>query len=76
MRKTQTFCDVCKEEKIIENLHIQTIFITEQTEGRNCKPYLNNDHIDICKECLDKVLKGNYLWGHGAQGHNHYSFKE
>lgn len=74
MKKEMHFCDICFKEKEIENRVIQVIFTTEQTEGRSCEPYLSPQKIDICKECLDKVLKGNYIWGHGAQGNNSYYF--
>ena len=75
MKKTQTFCDICKNEKKILEKKIQVIFTTEQTEGRSCSPYLSMEKIDICQKCLDSVLRGNYLIGSGCQGYNNFNFK-
>lgn len=86
MRKKITIvnCDVCKSEILKEERDVdlvlapgfQTIFITEQTEGSSCKPYLYMSHLDLCNNCNNKLLEGNYIWGHGAQGHNTYYFKD
>ena len=77
MKKTTMFCDVCKEEaKVAEEKKIQVIFTTDQTEGRGTTPYLSIEKIDICQKCNDKILRGNYLIGSGAQGYNNYSFKK
>lgn len=73
-------CDICdnliedKKEKFRKT--IQIIFKNEQTEGYPCKPYLSNDTIDICDNCYEYILEGNYLFGKGAQGCNKYYFKE
>lgn len=77
MKKETIFCDICEKE--ISNAkakEIQIIFTTDQTEGRSCEPYLSNQVIDICKDCMDKVLKGNYIFAHGAQGYNTYYFND
>ena len=54
-------CDVCKEQTSIQSKDIQVIFESEQTEGRQVKPYLYTLRIDICNVCLDKILSGNYM---------------
>lgn len=69
------FCDVCKDPILKgSKTEIQVIFTTEQTEGRGVPNYLSDESIDMCKKCHDHVLKGNYLFGHGAQGYNNYFF--
>jgi len=80
-RKEIISCDICKKEdnKIecdIKSVEIQIIFTTDQTEGRSRKPYLSMEELDICEKCMNKILKGNYLFGSGAQGYNEYWFKE
>ena len=75
MKKTVTYCDICGSEDDITEETIQVIFTTEQTEGRGCEPYLSGHKLDICKVCKRSILKGNCLWGSGAQGYNKYYFK-
>jgi hypothetical protein len=76
MKKEITYCDVCEKEAKITTKLVSVIFTTDQTEGRSCQPYLVTDRIDICKDCDKKILDGNFLYAHGAQGHNTYYFKE
>ena len=75
MRKTTIHCDVCKGDEALEK-RIQIIFETEQTEGRNCSPYLCIQDIDICRKCMALVLEGNYIFASGAQGNNDYYFRK
>ena len=78
MRTTYTVvkCDVCSKDKASET-SISVVFTTEQCEGRPTKPYLQNVEIDLCDDCLGRVLlQGEHLFAHGAQGHNSYYFKE
>ena len=72
MKTTVITCDVCEEKAHFQEQKIQVIFTTEQTEGRNCKPYLSIQIMDICDQCMRKILNGNAVWGNGAQGHNNY----
>lgn len=74
MKTTTVSCDVCHATKDIKEKTIQVIFTTEQTEGRYIAPYLSDCKMDICACCLNKVLKGNYLYGRGAMGFNTYLF--
>jgi len=73
-----TKCDIdkCKNINNVKNEKIQVIFQTEQTEGRNCKPYLSIVSIDLCSSCKEKVLNGNAIMAYGAQGFNSFIFKK
>lgn len=74
-RKTVTIvkCDICGKEENVRAVKYPVLFTTEQTEGRCCTPYLSYQELDLCDECIDKVVK---VKGWGAQGYNHYSLKE
>jgi hypothetical protein len=78
MKTEKYICDIkgCEKEAENKSTNIQVIFTTEQNEGRSVAPHLANVTIDICKCCLDKVLKGNYIFASGAQGHNEYLLKK
>lgn len=67
-------CDVCCKKAETKKESIQVVFTTEQTEGRQCEPYLSIQKIDICQDCKDRILKGDMLFGAGAQGYNRYVF--
>ena len=69
-------CDVCSSEVGVKSIsNYPVVFTTEQTEGRNCSPYLAYKDIDLCKKCYNEVLYGNGIFGEGAMGHNEYYFK-
>lgn len=74
MKKEIYTCDIknCENEPKHKGFKIQVIFTTEQTEGRSIHPYLSMQTIDICEECLEIVLKGNYIFADGAMGYNKY----
>jgi hypothetical protein len=76
MKTERYVCDIkdCGNNADIIGDKYQVIFHTDQTEGRSVKPYLSIETIDMCFECYDKVIKGNPIHGHGAQGNNVYSF--
>lgn len=70
-------CDLCeKVSPEFQSKEIQVIFTTDQTEGRSTLPYLSNERIDICGNCLNKVLEGNYIFAEGAMGYNNFYFKK
>lgn len=72
----EVYCDIC-HKKATTHKTLQVIFTTEQTEGRSCKPYLSfPEELDLCDDCLGKIMKGNYVFGSGAQGYNDYYFKK
>jgi ribosome-binding protein aMBF1 (putative translation factor) len=68
-----TKCDICG--KIIKNnlqkYIIPILFTTEQTEGRNHKPYIDFKQLDVCDECL---LNSTNITGCGCMGYNKYKF--
>lgn len=75
MKKEIFSCDICKIECEVHNKQLQIIFTSEQTEGRPTKPYLCMSKLDICNDCLDKVISGKAIFAHGAQGYNTFYFK-
>jgi hypothetical protein len=75
--KTETFsCDIkdCKNKAVKIGLTLDVIFHTEQTEGRGTAPHISRVTIDLCQQCYDNVVKGNYIHGAGAMGYNKYWF--
>ena len=70
------YCDICHKKATTYKM-LQVIFTTEQNEGRPCKPYLSYpEALDLCDDCLDKIMKGNYVFASGVQGYNDYYFKK
>lgn len=68
-------CDIksCTNEASHKQVSMQVIFKTEQNEGRPANPYLYDVKIDMCDECLKKLLKsGKYIVAYGAMGYNDY----
>ena len=50
-------CDVCKKEvEKITTVNYPVIFHTEETEGRSCSPYISKEKLDMCDECIERVL--------------------
>jgi hypothetical protein len=76
MKKEEYVCDIkgCPNEAIHKQQQIQTIFTTDQTEGRSTAPYLSIEKLDLCEGCLNNLLAGNMIHGAGAQGYNEYWF--
>ena len=75
MKKEIIYCDVCgKENPKYTDVKMQIIFTTEQNEGYSTKSYFNTKVLDLCEECYNKALRGQYIFAAGAMGHNNYSF--
>lgn len=72
---TKVLCDICGNEAQHKQKNIQVVFVTEQTEGRYCAPHLTNETMDICDECISKIVEVHPLRGEGAQGHNTYTLR-
>jgi hypothetical protein len=72
MKKTIEICtcDICKKEQPqILTINYPVLFTTEQTEGRGVTPYISQEKLDVCQECITKLVR---LQGHGAMGNNTY----
>lgn len=54
---------------------IGVVFITNQSTGRNCEPFLTIEHMYICDSCRNEIISGKQLFGSGANGFYHYWFK-
>lgn len=65
------FCDICGNSNA-KTYRTLAEFQTEQTEGRIVKPYVTTTEIDLCNECLNKVV---VLGASGAQGNNNFWLK-
>ena len=76
--KTETYtCDICGNgsTKDREEKQLQVIFLTNQTDGAYSTPHLSSERVNYCKECEDRILNGEYVYGKGAQGYNTFHFK-
>ena len=61
-------CDICKKQiEITDNnvsnideeikfIKLPVLFKTEQTEGTLTTPYITQEGIDMCKDCLNKAV--------------------
>lgn len=67
-------CDICGGDATELKKQIQVVFITEQTEGRPTSPHLSNETLDLCKVCLDRLVRSHPLRGSGAQGFNTFEW--
>jgi len=67
-------CDLCKKEDIgMHSINYPMIFLTDQTEGRPTEPYIYQQKIDVCNECLEKIIK---IRAYGAMGNNTYMIQK
>lgn len=80
MKIEKHICDIdgCGKdaEKINKSFGMSVIFTTEQTEGRSVDPYIQHQQFDICADCHAKILTGQAVYAHGAQGYNTFYFKK
>jgi hypothetical protein len=72
---TTHICDICHQPAKFLKARVPVVFVTEQTEGRPCKPNLVFETVDICEGCLQRVVDSYPLTAHGAQGHNTYVWR-
>lgn len=68
---TTTYCDICGIEGA-KSIKTTVRFLTEQTEGKYVTPYYELKTLDLCDECLDKVI---LIDAAGAQGNNKYRIR-
>ena len=76
--KIETYrCDIdnCNNDVDTIGMSVQVIFTTDQTEGRPTINHFSTDKLDLCNDCKGRLLNGNYIFAHGAQGCNTYYFK-
>ena len=78
MKEINVICDICKTKtnSYHSDLELQVIFLTDQTGSGSTEPYLYNVVIDICLDCKDKILKGNYVFAAVAYGCKNFFFRK
>lgn len=71
---TMHTCDIegCGKAATHLQTKLQVVFVTEQTEGRPTSPHLSNEVLDLCGECLQRIVERHPVVGQGAQGNNTY----
>lgn len=69
-------CDMCGGDAKNEKRRIPVTFLSEQTEGKYCKPYLTYADMELCDTCYEIVIDKQPVVGIGAQGYNRYSWKK
>ena len=65
IRSYQGFWYISCEWKV----NYPVLFLTEQTEGRSVKPYISNQELDMCADCIRINIS---ISGTGAMGYNEY----
>jgi hypothetical protein len=73
---TRYTCDVCKNTATKLKQKVPVVFLTEQTEGRSCKPHLTMETLDLCDGCMERIVKSYPLTAYGAQGNNTYEWRK
>ena len=63
-------CDLCGAQcDDVVSITYPVVFLTEQTEGHPCKPYIDMTDIDVCQDCKKRILMVNAT---GCMGFNEY----
>ena len=63
-------CDLCGAQRDdVVSITYPVVFLTEQTEGHPCKPYIYISDIDVCPVCKKRILMVNAT---GCMGVNEY----
>lgn len=74
MKVTTYICDICgKNAKRLTQVNYPVVFYTEQNEGKPTDPYISQEKLELCSECVDKVTR---ITACGAMGYNKYRIKE
>jgi hypothetical protein len=75
MKRTLIICDICHTDSM-EVLHhntlVSVIWTVEDNEGHSTKPYLQNNTLDICGNCMAHILDGNFVY---CESRDVYSFR-
>ena len=66
----ELYCDVCNKKAKHSGISIPVRFLTEQTEGKYVEPYLSRVTVDLCEECLNKIV---VVEARGCMGDNTYT---
>lgn len=72
---TKYTCDICQEPAKFLQQRVPVVFITEQTEGRPCRPHLTAKTLDLCERCFQRIVDSYPLKASGAQGTNTYEWR-
>lgn len=78
MKTTIMECDVKEQVHSgeVKSFDMQVVFVTEQNEGRATTPYFSNVKIDLCANCLKRLIESRkVLTAVGAMGYNDYFMK-
>jgi hypothetical protein len=77
MIEQRIFCDVCRQENpTLIGGSVQVIVYQRQNKKTDYGPYLDMRELDLCPECLSKVLEGNYIFDiKEIKGYINYVFK-
>lgn len=75
MKKTveEYYCDICGDKAPVQEIIYPVVFHTDQNDGHGCTPYISSEHLDVCNECLNKII---CLDAWGLQGCNEYKIKD
>ena len=76
MKIERYICDIkdCGA-KDVKQVLVDVCFVTEQSEGRGVKPYIERARLDLCSDCREKYLRLLPLVGAGGQGLNDYTWR-
>ncbi len=67
-------CDICgREFDVRREVNVLVMWLTEQDSGERVEPYVGQELMDVCDECIDRVVA---VEAEGAQGVNSYRFRE
>ena len=70
-------CDLCGRQLAEGDMthldNVPVLFTTEQTEGRQVTPYVEQVPLDLCHDCVDHLVN---VYAIGAMGYNKYYWRE
>ena len=64
-------CDLCKRVVPVIKIKYPVLFITSQNDGSSTEPYISYENIEVCEECLKKIV---LIIGEGCMGNNTYKY--
>lgn len=73
-------CDLCGKESQEKNdfkkVRLNVIWTTEQSEGKNCKPYIDDEKLLLCQGCMDRIASSLIVKAYREHGDNQFEFIE